>query len=149
MNKKLKTVFLLSIIVNLLLVGVLFGRWPHRFYASSPREERFRMEIEKLPEPARTRFREKLDKLRDTGDPIRVEMRQARDEAIRLLVAEPFDQRAYDRQVTKINELRMAMAKRMSEDIRDVIKGLPTDQRNAVAEILKRPPPRNSPTGRR
>jgi Spy/CpxP family protein refolding chaperone len=67
-------------------------------------------------------------------------MTEARNEAIRLLVAMPFDEAAYDRQVSKINELRLQMTKRMSDDMKDIVKGLPAEQRRAVAEILKRPP---------
>lgn len=139
MTRKLRVAFLLSIIVNVLLAGVILGALPHRFYGSPPSRETFRLDIDNLPEPARSRFREKIDEFRNS--PSRRQMTEARNEAIRLLVAEPFDEAAYDRQINKISELRRQMTKRMADDMKDVVKGLPAEQRNAIAEILKRPPP--------
>ena len=97
-------------------------------------------EIEKLPEPARSRLRDKIAKLRDDKDPLREQMRTARNEAIRLLVAQPFDESAYDRQIAKINELRAQISNRMSTEMKDMIKGLPPEQRSAIGNILTRPP---------
>lgn len=138
MTRKLRVTFLLSIIINVLLAGVILGALPHRFYGSPNSRERFRTDIDNLPEPARSRFREKIDEFRNS--PWRQQMTEARNEAIRLLVAVPFDEAAYDRQVSKINELRAQMTKRMSDNMKDIVKGLPAEQRNAIAKILKRPP---------
>jgi Spy/CpxP family protein refolding chaperone len=82
-----------------------------------------------------------MAQLRSADNPLREQMRQARNEAIRLLVAEPFDEAAYDGQLVKVNELRGQMSKRMSDDMKDLVKGLPPEQRTAVGELLKRPPP--------
>jgi uncharacterized membrane protein len=140
MTRKFRVAFLVSIIVNVLLAGVILGALPHRFYGSPTSRERFRMDIDKLPEPARSRFREKIDAFRNS--PLRLQMTEARNEAIGLLVAVPFDEAAYDRQVGKINELRLQMSKRMADDMKDIVRDLPAEQRNAVAEILQRPPAR-------
>jgi uncharacterized membrane protein len=138
MKSKFRIVFLGSIILNVLLAGVIFGRLPQQFQESSSQRGRFRAEVEKLPEPARSRFREKIDEFRKTG--LREQIRAAREETIRLLSADPFDEAAYDRQVLKMNDLRMQMSNRMAENVREVVRDLPLDQRNAVAEMLKRPP---------
>lgn len=140
MNKKLKGAFIASIILNVLLVGMLFGALRHRFEGGS-RQDRFMAEVEKLPEPARSRLRDNMAKLRDNSDPMREQIRTARNEAIRLLVAEPFEEIAYDRQISKINELRVQITTRMSNEMKEMIKGLPPEQRTAVGNILRRPPP--------
>jgi uncharacterized membrane protein len=141
MNTRLKSTFIASIILNVLLVGIFFGTLSPGFGRESSRRERLTAEIEKLPEPARSRFRDKMAQLRSADNPLREQMRQARNEAIRLLVAEPFDEAAYDGQLVKVNELRGQMSKRMSDDMKDLVKGLPPEQRTAVGELLKRPPP--------
>jgi uncharacterized membrane protein len=140
MTRKLRVAFLLSIIVNVLLAGVILGALPHRFYGSPSSREKFRMSIDNLPEPARSRFREKIDEFRDS--PLRQQMTDARNEAIRLLVAVPFDEAAFDRQVGKINDLRVKMSERMAAGMKAIVKDLPAEQRNALAEILQRPPSR-------
>lgn len=138
MSRKLRVAFLLSIIINVLLAGVILGALPHRFIAGSSGRERFRSDIDNLPEPARSRFRTTIDDFRKS--PLRQQMSEARNEAIRLLIATPFDEAAYDRQVNRINELRRQMTEQMSKDMKEVVTGLPADQRNAIAEILKRSP---------
>jgi uncharacterized membrane protein len=137
MNRKLQIAFLASLILNVLLAGVILGALPQRFYGLRSREA-FLSAIDKLPEPARTRFRNNLEAFRKS--PLRREMTNERNEAIRLLASEPFNEAAYDRSVEKVNELRLQMSKRASDDVKAIIKDLPLDQRKAVAEVLRRPP---------
>ena len=141
MNTKLKTAFIASIILNVLLIGIFFGTLRPGFGRENPRRERLTAEIEKLPEPARSRFRDKMTQFRYADDPSREQMRQARNEAIQLLVAEPFDEAAYERQLIKVDELRRQRTKRMSDEMKELVKGLPPEQRSAVGEMLKRPGP--------
>ena len=139
MTRKLRVAFLLSIIINVLLAGVILGALPHRFIGSPSGSDRFRTDINNLPEPARGRFLGKMEEFRK--DPLRQQMSAERNEAIRLLIAVPFDEAAYDREVAKINDLRVQMTNRMADNMKEIIKGLPAEQRNAIAKILKRPPP--------
>jgi uncharacterized membrane protein len=141
MTAKLKFAFLVSLIVNVFLIGMLLGELPHRFDGRLSREERMQKAVESLPEPLRTRFREKMESVREGSEPIREQIHQAREEAIRILVAEPFDGTAYDRQVGKIHELHGQRSRRMAEAVKEVAKDLPQEQRQALAEVLKRPPP--------
>jgi Spy/CpxP family protein refolding chaperone len=140
MNTKLKGAFVASIILNVLLLGIFFGTLSPGFGENS-RRERLTGQIEKLPEPARSRFRDKMAQFRSTDDPSREQMRQVRNEAIRLLVAEPFDEAAYERQLLKVDELRRQRTKRMSDEMKELLKGLPPEQRTEVGEMLKRPAP--------
>ena len=141
MKTKLKTAFIASIILNVLLIGIFFGTLSPGFGRENPRRERLTAEIEKLPEPARSRFRDKMAQFRSADDPSREQMRQARNEAIRLLVAEPFNEAAYDQQVLKMTELRRQRTQRMSDGMKELFKGLPPEQRTAIGEMLKRPSP--------
>ena len=141
MNTKLKSAFIVSIILNVLLLGIFFGTLSPGFGRESSRRERLTAEIEKLPEPARSRFRDKMAQLRAADDPLRDQMRQARNQAIDLLVAEPLDQTAYDKQLIQISQLRGQISKRVADDLKELIRGLPSEQRAAVGEVLKRPAP--------
>ena len=141
MNTKLKSAFIVSIILNVLLLGIFFGTLSPGFGRESSRRERLTAEIEKLPEPARSRFRDKMAQLRAADDPLREQMRQARNQAIDLLVAEPLDEAAYDKQLIEISQLRGQIAKRVADDLKELVRGLPPEQRAAVGEVLKRPAP--------
>src|SRR5919106_6603415 len=115
MNKKVKFAFLASILLIVLLLGVLLGQFPQRLDRDLSRQARIDKAIEELPEPAQTRFRERMEQMRADVEPIRAQIRAARDEAIHIMVTEPFDAAAYDRQVSRINELRVQMVQRMSD----------------------------------
>jgi uncharacterized membrane protein len=141
MNTKLKSAFIASIVLNVLLLGIFFGTLRPGFGRESSPRERLTPEIDKLPEPARSRFRDKMAQLRPVDDPVREQMRQTRNQAIELLIAEPFDEAAYDKQLIKINQLRGQMSKRVADDLKELVRGLPPEQRAAVGEVLKRPAP--------
>ena len=141
MNTKLKSAFIVSIILNVLMLGIFFGTLSPGFGRESSRRERLTAEIEKLPEPARSRFRDKMAQLRAADDPLREQMRQARNQAIDLLVAEPLDEAAYDKQLIQIGQLRGQISKRVAEDLKELVRGLPPEQRAAVGAVLKRPAP--------
>lgn len=136
MNKKLKIAFLVSIIANVLLLGVVLGALPQRFEGRPSFQDR----LKKLPEPTRTRFGESMDSVRRAGEPLRQEMQQAREEAIRILTGEPFDEAAYDRQVNKIQQLRLQLGKQMSDNMKELAKSLPPEDRKELAKVLSRPP---------
>lgn len=141
MNAKLKFAFLASLLVNVFLLGVLLGELPRRFDEGVSREDRMEKEIEKLPEPLRVRFRREMERMREGNEQLRNQIQEAREEALRTLIAEPFDGTAYDRQVSKIHDLYGQRAKRMAELIKEVAKDLPPEQRQLLAKVLKRPPP--------
>ena len=140
MNAKLKFAFLASLLVNVFLIGVLLGELPRRFDDRVSREDRMEKAIEKLPEPLRARFRGKMERMREGSEQIRDQIQEAREEAIRILIAEPFDGTAYDRQVSKIHELYGQRSQRMAEIVKEVAKDLPPEQRQVLAEVLRRPP---------
>jgi uncharacterized membrane protein len=139
MNKKLKIAFLLSIVLNVVLLGVVLGAVPRWLAEPASRQEQMESRIKELPEPAQSGFREKIAQTRKEIEPMRYEIREARAAAIRILSSEPFDEAAYDRQVEKIGELRVRMGKKMAEDIKEFAKDLPQDQRTALAKVLDRP----------
>jgi uncharacterized membrane protein len=140
MSKKLKLAFIVSIVLNVLLAGVILGDLPRRFDRAPRTGDRIKRDLAALPEPLRTRFREKMEQARRSG--MRAKIREERNEAIRLLAAEPFDEAAFDRQVKKIQDLRLQMTQRMADSVKDLAKDLPQNERKALAEVLKRPPPR-------
>ena len=141
MNTKLKSAFIASIVLNVLLLGIFFGTLSPGFGRESSRRERLTAEIEKLPEPARSRFRDKMSQIRSADDPLREQIRQARNQAIELLVAQRFDEAGYDKQLIQISQLRGQLSKRLADDLKALVRGLPPEQRTAIGEMLKRPAP--------
>jgi uncharacterized membrane protein len=141
MNQKLKWITVVSLLLNVLLVGILFGQLPRRMDRDAYRQKIMEEAVKKLPESQREPFRQKLENMRAAAEPIRNQIREARDESIEIVVAAPFDEAAFDRQVNKINDLRVQMAGILKE----AAKSLPPDQRRALGETMKRPSATTSP----
>jgi uncharacterized membrane protein len=140
MNRNARIAFVTSIIVNVLLIGVILGQTPRRFDRGAVRQERMEIALKNLPEAAQNRLRERYQQLSAAAAPLFEQIRQAQEDAVQLLGKEPFDERAYDDQVNKINNLRQAMTKKLSQVVKDASKDLSTEERRRFAELLRRPP---------
>jgi len=143
MNRNIKLAFIASLILNVLLIGVLLGQSPHRFDRGTMRQQRMNQALKDLPEAAQTRLREKFQQLRAAADPLFEQIRKNEEQAVQLLGKEPFDESTYDRQVSKITEMRVEMTKKLSQVVKDTSKDLSADERARFAQLLRRPPPPN------
>jgi uncharacterized membrane protein len=141
MNRNIKFAFIASLILNVLLIGVLLGQSPRRFERGAMRQQRMDQALKDLPEAAQTRLREKFQQLRAAADPLFEQIRKNEEQAVQLLGKEPFDESAYDRQVSKITEMRVEMTKKLSQVAKDATKDLSADERARFAQLLRRPPP--------
>jgi uncharacterized membrane protein len=141
MNRSARITFVASIIFNVLLIGVLLGQTPRHFDRGAQRQQRLDQALKDLPEADQNRLRERMEKLRAAADPLFSQIRQAEDETVQLLAKEPFDEAAYDSQVSKINELRQNMTRQLSQVVKDAAKDLSATDRRRFADLLRRPPP--------
>ena len=141
MNQKTKLAFIGSIILNVVLVGVLLGQSPQRLDRGLRREQRIDQALKDLPEASQSRLRERYQQLRAAAEPLFAQLRQAQDETVRLLGAQPFDEAGFDRQQIAISELRTNVSKKLSDVVKNSIKELTPEERRRFAEILRRPLP--------
>jgi uncharacterized membrane protein len=139
MSKTAKLVFLASLILNIMLLGVVLGHVPRSFSGMPSRQERMERELKRLPEPAQSHIRAVFARIRAAGDPVRDQMETSRAEALRLLAAERFDEAAYDREVAKFDQSREQMFKQFGQAIKEATKELSPDERRMFADILRRP----------
>ncbi len=145
MNRTARITFVASIILNVLFIGMFLGQTSRRFDRGALRQQQFDRVLKDLPEAEQNRLRQRLQKLRAAADPLFAQIRQAEDEAVQLLGKEPFDEAAYDRQVSKIIDLRQNMTRQLSQVVKDSTKDLSATERRRFADLLRRPsPPPNS-----
>jgi len=141
MNRTARIVFVISIILNVLMLGVIVGQSPSRFTPGAMRQQRLDQVLKNLPEAEQNRLRERFQRLRTAADPLFGQIRQAEDQAVDLLGAETFDQAAYDRQVSKINEMRQNMTNELAQVVKEATKDLSASERRHFADLLRRPTP--------
>ena len=140
MSRALKLTFVVSIVLNVFFVGLLLGHLPARLDRASLAEQRMDAAASQLPEPIRSQFRKNMEQTRHELQPIRDQIQKARNEALRIFVTDPFDESAYDQQVSQITASRVQLAGRMAETMKQAAKELSLEQRQAVAEAFRRPP---------
>jgi uncharacterized membrane protein len=139
MSKAAKLVFLASMILNIMFLGVVLGHAPRGFSGTPSRQERMEQGLKKLPEPAQSHIRAAFARIRAAGDPVRDQMDASRAEALRVLGAERFDEAAYDREVAKFDQLREQMFKQIGQVVKEAAKELSPDERRMFADVLRRP----------
>jgi uncharacterized membrane protein len=139
MSKAAKLVFLASLILNIMFLGVVLGHVPRGFSGTPSRQERMEQGLKKLPEPAQSHIRAAFARIRAAGDPVRDQMDASRAEALRVLGAERFDEAAYDREVAKFDQLREQMFKQIGQVVKEAAKELSPDERRMFADVLRRP----------
>jgi Predicted integral membrane protein len=141
MNKSTKLAFIGSLVLNLLLLGFVIGQSPRRFDRGAMREQLMEQKIKDLPEDSQARLRQRFKLLRTTAEPLFNQLRQAQDEMVGLIGAEPFDPAAFERQEAKIIQFRAETTKQLSQTVKDAVKELTPEERRRFAEILRRPSP--------
>jgi uncharacterized membrane protein len=140
MSKTLKLLFLTSVTLNVLFLGVLLGQLPQRFRTAFSPQARMEAAIKDMPEPARSRIHVKMDQMFKETQPLRDQIQKVRNETIGIFIADPFDEAAYDRHVSQIDGLRLEMAKRFAVNMKEIARELPAAQRKKLAEAFERPP---------
>lgn len=144
-NHKLQYLTFGSLLANVLLLGLILGGYSHGLHVfGPPHQPPFKSmdeQIGKLPESIRGDVQNMMEKARRDNAPIMAELDRARDEAARILSADTFDEAAYQSIMDQIHSLHGQLKQHMVEDVKRMAKDLSQEQRAALAEILRRPPP--------
>src|SRR5205809_7914863 len=68
MSKTLRLVFLASLVLNIILLGVIVGHLPRSLNGAPSRRQQMEQALQNLPDPIEARFREKFQQIRAAGD---------------------------------------------------------------------------------
>lgn len=144
MSKKLKLFVLASVILNIVLTGIVAGHMAHRFgHWHDDKMLRF-IEKTELSEIKKTAYKEKLQqalsekKYRNSG-------RQEHEKAMAILTTKTFDADLFRARLEHIFEKQDQHKKQMIDVIVELASELNQQDRKALAEILRKPPPNRFP----
>jgi uncharacterized membrane protein len=82
-----------------------------------------------------------LDKVFRENRDIHKQIDEARERVLSILSAPEFDEAAYQLETAKLDELRGLTMKRFADATRELAKQFNQEERKALAEDLRRPPP--------
>lgn len=128
MSRRVKTLFTLSIVMNVLLLSVMSGHFVHKY-----RDEHW---PNNLSEDGRSIVRSVMrDKLKEFV-PLRMNISKKRRELYQVLAADEFDSLAYDVLVQDIASLKSAFEQHKAGAMKDVVLGFSDEERQQFAREM-------------
>jgi len=140
MNKKMKIFISLSVLLNVLLVGIAIGGFskPHfdRGHKTSQMEQRLAEILEVLPPAKSSEFKQRILELKALRRADKVTMRSARKNIMQVFENEPFDKDAYQQAVLGLNKLHQRQIEKRVNLMSDVAQYLSPKERKQLSRII-------------
>lgn len=143
--KGTRVALLASLALNALFIGGLasaffrHGSEPWR----QPARQNIGAYVSTLPRPRSDAILKRAEERRRTFAPLRRDVRQARDEALAVLSAEPFDREKFMTAETKLIEAENALRLAQRDVLADIAGSLTAEERRAY--VRWRTPPPSAP----
>jgi uncharacterized membrane protein len=131
MNRCAKILFTVSVVLNVVLIGVIGGHFYMRWQENSWQEVRAEIAPESRNLVART-LQKSFRDIRAVGD----QARKTRAEILKILSAEKFDEKAYDAQAKKLMEQRVKITAIKVKSTKELAKKLSPEDRANMAQRM-------------
>jgi uncharacterized membrane protein len=159
-SRSLKSLLVISIVVNIFLVGGIAGgvyRWKaaqesaqgsHPAPAPVSAQRGLRFVLQELAPPQRRAFRAALRDTRRDAAPLIEASREGRREVLRLLSAPELDRAAIDDALARTREADVGLRARIETTVVEYAATLPVDKRAELVDVLThRPAQRRTEAG--
>ena len=153
MSRWLKAVFVISIILNFLFVGLTIGHFSKRVGHFGKMKADVTRTIGELPEDKRRMIMSAMRELRQETRGTKREVDELRREIIDTLTAESFDAEKFETQALELHELHGVLSMEMTMTVAELAENLNQEEREALAQFIremrKHRRPHGGPPGRR
>jgi uncharacterized membrane protein len=144
MNKKMKIFFSLSVLLNVLLLGIAIGTVTGGFTKSQMRAEhntsgmaqRLDGLLEALPPEKSKEFSQRISNLKALKRTDRAQMKSARKNVMQVFKQEPFDKVAYQKAVQGLNQLHQAQMEIRMNLMSDMAEYLSPKERRQLSHLI-------------
>jgi uncharacterized membrane protein len=141
MGKRIKLLISISILLNVLLIGVVIGNISNRLFREDfPRRHPPEF-VGKLPADKEKLFFDMMERVNLENREVRKQIDEARKRVLSTLRAPEFDEAAYQVEAAKVDKLHGLMMQRFAEATKELAKQLNQEERKVLAEFLRQPPP--------
>lgn len=141
MSRKIKLFILVSVLLNIILIGIIAGHSYHRY--GMKHGERLAGEVAELldrssiaeeqREVLKQSFRNATSRPEKTED-----MKRAQEEALTVLTAEKFDKAAFRKKIEKNHQNFGKRRQQITDAIVNIASNLNQDERKELAELLRK-----------
>jgi uncharacterized membrane protein len=144
MNKKMKIFISLSVLLNVLLVGIVIGAATGGFAKShmerghnaSGMEQRLVGILEVLPPEKNKEFSQRISNLKALKRTDKMHMKSARKNVMQVFEQEPFDKIAYQQAVQGLNHLHQAQMEIRVNLMADMAEYLSPKERKQLSRLI-------------
>jgi uncharacterized membrane protein len=141
MGKRMKILISVSLLLNVLLIGIVIGSISHRFFREDF-PKRHPMELRgKLPPDKEKLFLDMRKKVDLANQEVHKQIDETRERLLSILSAPEFDEAAYQAETAKLDKLHDLMMQRFAEATKELAKMFNQAERKVLAEYLRQPPP--------
>ncbi|GEM_PF-680430 len=140
MSKGLKIFLAVSVLLNVLLLGILIGTFSHTFVGRMEKGKRALMFLKDLPPEKREMVIETMKDMKKESRETRKKIKQKKNEVIDVFSAPKFDAGLFDRKVAEMHALMGEVTSEIAEETKKIASELNYEERKAVAEIIRRGP---------
>lgn len=142
MNKKMKVILSVSILLNVLLLGIVIGGFSKihadRGFKSHRMEQRLTEVLSVLPTAKSEEFKQRISQLIEQRRSNKSIVKNARKNIMKAFEQEPFDKLLYLQAASRLNEFRQKqVADRMSLMI-DMAEYLSPSERKKLSRLIMR-----------
>lgn len=140
MNKKMKVFLSLSVLLNVLLVGVVMGGISKshlgRGHHSAQMEQRFSEILEVIPVEKSKEFEQRMLDLKALKQADKVTMKSARKNIMQVFMQEPFDKTAYQQAVQGLNKVHQKQMEKRVDLMADMAQYLSPKERKQLSHLI-------------
>jgi len=147
MNHKLKIFLTVSVLLNLLLLGVISGLASRHLIGE---DERYSLDevAATLPADKREALLSAMQRLdQDTGE-MHEQLSDAKKKALVILKAQPFDKEEYLAQLQRMNKMRDQIILRKAEAVAEIAPQMSPQDREKIIGLMRRPDHGQPATGK-
>lgn len=140
MSKGLKIFLAVSVLLNVLLLGILIGTFSHTFVGRMEKGKRALMFLKDLPPEKRDMVIETMKEMKKESRETRKEIRKKRDEVLDVFSAPEFDAELFDRKVAEMHALMGEVTSEIAGETKKIAAELNHEERKAIADMIRRRP---------
>ena len=138
MSKRIKIIFIVSILLNVLFIGIMIGHFSKRAAMRETMKADMKETIAHLPEEKQELILSAMKKLRGNTRGTKVKADRARKELVETLTAPQFDPERFDNEVEEMHELFGVLTRSMASTVVELAKQLNREEREALAAFIEK-----------
>jgi uncharacterized membrane protein len=135
MSKRMKILFTISMVLNIVLIGVVAGS---AYSMHHHWDRKFERKFGHFSPEVKARIKDAFSDSRDEFHAFLTQAKEAREEMKDILNADPFDEAAYDAATEQLNQARLGMMQLKADKTKDIVKSLSVEERRQMAGHLMR-----------